>query len=365
MSTAASDSPSPLPTDGAAAPTRIRLGVLVAPDVDPAAAAALDPAALAARLDAAYPGLAWDVQVSAEEVGDDDDDSLDLLEITRDRMLDEDWDVAVGLTGHALVQGPHTIAEQVSPVHSTGVTSLGLAEGDAPATVERVVARLLGLDPDEGEPHADDVRDAVRWARQLADDVEHRAGESGASFAGRVAGRNARMILGTVRANRPWMVAISLTRSMSTALATGALTLLTTDLWMLSAEYSGVQMAVLGALSIVAVTLSLVVGAKLWERPRRAAEREQVTVFNIATVLTVLIGVLVLHALLMLVALAGGLLLVDGDVFEEVTGDPATLWQYLKLAWFVGGLATIGSALGAGLEEADDVREAIFTRGSR
>ena len=82
-------------------------------------------------------------------------------------------------------------------------------------------------------------------------------------------------------------------------------------------------------------------------------------------VLTVLIGVLVLHALLMLVALAGGLLLVDADVFEEVTGDPATLWQYLKLAWFVGGLATIGSALGAGLEEADDVREAIFTRGSR
>ena len=55
----------------------------------------------------------------------------------------------------------------------------------------------------------------------------------------------------------------------------------------------------------------------------------------------------------------------DADVFEEVTGDPATLWQYLKLAWFVGGLATIGSALGAGLEEADDVREAIFTRGSR
>lgn len=91
-----------------------------------------------------------------------------------------------------------------------------------------------------------------------------------------MAGRNARMILGTVRANRPWMLAISLTRSMSTALATGALTLLTTDLWMLSAEYSGVQMAVLGALSIVAVTLSLVVGAKLWERPRREIGRAHV-----------------------------------------------------------------------------------------
>ncbi|MDO4239149.1 hypothetical protein [Micrococcus sp.] len=352
------------PSDPAAA-TPVRLGVLVAPDVDPAAAAALDPAALAARLDAAYPGLAWEVRVSAEDVGDDDDDSLDLLEITRDRMLDEDWDVAVGLTGRALVQGPHTLAEQVSPVHSTGVVSLALAPGDAQEAVARVVARLLGLDPDEGKPDEDDVRDAVRWARQLAADIEDRAGESGVSFAGRVAGRNARMILGTVRANRPWMLAVSLTRSMSTALATGALTLLTTDLWMLSAEYNGVQMGVLGVLSIVAVTLSLVVGAKLWERPRRAAEREQVAVFNLATVLTVLIGVLVLHALLMLAALAGALLLVDADVFEAVTGEAGTFWQYVKLAWFVGGLATIGSALGAGLEDDDDVRQAIFTRGAR
>lgn len=365
MSTAAPDSPSSLPDDAHTARTSIRLGVLVAPDVDPATARSLDPAALAARLDAAYPGLAWDVRVSAEEVGDDDDDSLDLLEITRDRMLDEDWDVAVGLTGHALVQGPHTLREQVSPVHSAGVVSLALAEGRPEDAVARVVARLLGLDPDEGRPGEDDVRDAVRWARQLAADIDDRAGESGASFAGRVAGRNARMILGTVRVNRPWMLAISLTRSMSTALATGALTLLTTDLWMLSAEYSGVQMVVLGALSIVAVTLSLVVGAKLWERPRRPAEREQVTVFNIATVLTVLIGVLVLHALLMLAALAGALLLVDADVFEEVTGEAGTFVQFAKLAWFVGGLATIGSALGAGLENDDDVRQAIFTRGAR
>lgn len=172
------------------------------------------------------------------------------------------------------------------------------------------------------------------------------------------------MLLGTVRANKPWTLAVSLTRSMSTALATGALTLITTDLWMLSAEYNGVQMAVLGAVAVLAVTLSLIVGAHLWERPRRRAEREQVTLFNIATALTVLLGVIVLHVMLMVAALAGALLLVDADVFHEVTGDPATPLQYVKLAWFVGGLATIGSALGAGLEDDDAVRAAIFTRGA-
>jgi len=41
---------------------------------------------------------------------------------------------------------------------------------------------------------------------------------------------------------------------------TGALTLITTDLWLLSAEYAGVQMALLGAVAVLSVTIALVVG---------------------------------------------------------------------------------------------------------
>src|SRR5690625_2501176 len=151
---------------------------------------------------------------------------------------------------------------------------------------------------------------------------------------------------------------------MSAGLATGALTLITTDLWLLSAEYTGTQLALLGAVAILAVTIALVVGSDLWERPRRHAEREQAVVFNIATLVSVLIGVTVLYIALFLAALAGAVLLVDADVFGQITGDPAHPVHFLKLAWFVGGLATIGSALGAGLEDDDDVRAALFTRAS-
>ncbi|MDY6055038.1 hypothetical protein [Micrococcus sp.] len=359
----------------ASAPTtRVRLGLLLdasAAPLDPVAplgpaalAARLDTAALADRLHAEYPGLDWEVDLREERLGDPDDDALDLLEVTRDRMLDEDWDLAVAVTERPLVQGRHTRAEQVSPGHAAGVVSLDHADESALDAVDRVVGWILGLDPDDAVPSSADRADAARWARQLAADVETRAGESGASYAARVAASSARLILGTVRANRPWTVALTLTRSMSTALATGALTLITTDLWLLSAEYSPTQMGLVGLVAVAAVTVSLVVGAHLWERPRRASERQQVTVFNIATLLTVLIGVGVLHVLLMLVSLGGALLLVDADVFAEVTGEPATWVQYVKLAWFVGGLATIGSALGAGLEDDDDVRDAVFTRGA-
>lgn len=348
---------------GAAAPdVLVRLGVILGADVtDPE-----DPSAsgLASALASAYPGLSWDVHVVRAELGDSADDSLDLLELTRDRMLDEEWDLAVGVSQEPLRQGSHTLTSQVSPVHAAGVVSLDLAELDLPRAVERVVAAILGLDPDQEGPSAGQLRSAVHTARQLATDLEDRGAENRGLYAGRVLASNTRLILGTIRAHRPWLLAASLSRSMSAALATGALTLITTDLWLLSAEYNGLQMALLGAVAIVSVTLALVVGADLWERPRRRAEREQVAVFNIATLASVLIGVVVLHLALFLAALAGALLLVDADVFGEVTGEPAEFLHYLKLAWFVGGLATIGSALGAGLEEDENVRAALFTRGA-
>ncbi|MCS6711716.1 hypothetical protein JSY14_06660 [Brachybacterium sp. EF45031] len=349
------------PSASGPAETSVHLGVVLAPELP---VDAVDADALRVRLDAAFPGLRWSVHLRREALGDADADALDLLELVRDRMLDEDWDVVVGLLDRPLVQGHHTRTEQVSPVHAAAVVSLDHAAEPAEEATARVVGWILGLDPDDDAPSATDRAGAVRWARQLADDVEERRGESGVAYAARVAGSNARLILGAVRANRPWTVALTLTRSMSTALATGALTLITTDLWLLAAEYNGVQMALLGIAAVGAVTVSLMIGAHLWERPRRSGEREQVTVFNIATLLTVLLGVVTLHVLLMIAALAGAALLVDADVFAEVTGEAATWVEYLKLAWFVGGLATIGSALGAGLEDDDDVRDAVFTRGS-
>lgn len=348
-------------TSGSGTATLVRLGVLVDPQCpDP------DLTVLTADLHATYPDLTWEVSVLSQHLGDEEDDSLDLLEIARDRMLDEDWDLAVAVRHEALEQGRHTLRSQVSPAHAVGVIALELVQEPVEAAVARVVGRILGLDNDEDDdaPTEAERRAASHAARQLATDVEDRGRELPLVYAWRVGAANVRLLWQTIRANRPWMLAATLSKSLSAALAAGLLTLLTTDLWMLSAEYNGFQMALVGGLAVLSVTVSLIVGAKLWERPRRRGEREQVTVFNIATVITVLIGVVVLHAALTLLSLAGALMFVDAEVFGEVTGDAATFWQYVKLAWFIGGLATVGSALGAGLEDDDDVREAIFTRGS-
>lgn len=347
---------------GSAPAAPVHLGLIFAPDLvgryrDPLLAELPD------LLESRFPGVEWTLSTATEDREHPAEDALGLLEATRDRMLDEGWDIAVAITDEVLRQGRHTYAQQVSAAHAAGVISvpaLGVTTTSA-RVAEAVVAAVgvvLGVDPDGGgSPEA-----VAERARQLATDVEDRQEENVTSYTARVLGGNVRLLLGMVRTNRPWLLAVRLSKSLTVALASGVLTLVTTDLWLLSSEYSPLQMTLLGLVSVGAVTGALIVGAGLWEQARRDGEREQVTLFNAATVLTVLIGVMVLHLMLFVASLGGALLLVDADVFTEVTGEVSDLPQYLKLAWLVGGLATLGGALGAGLENEDVVRAAAYTR---
>lgn len=355
-------SASPDPSAPSAVSAPVHLGLILAPDLAGRYRDALL-ADLPGLLQDRFPGVDWTLSTALEDREDPAEDALGLLEATRDRMLDEDWDIAVGITDEVLRQGRHTYAKQVSAAHAAGVISVPALGGTTTRArvaeaVVSAVGVVLGVDPDGGgSPEA-----VAERARQLATDVEDRQEENVTSFTARVLGGNVRLLLGMVRTNRPWLLAVRLSKSLTVALAAGVLTLVTTDLWLLSSEYSPLQMTLLGLVSVVAVTGALIVGAGLWERPRRHGEREQVTLFNAATVLTVLIGVVVLHLMLFLASLGGALLLVDADVFTEVTGEVADAAEYVKLAWLVGGLATLGGALGAGLENDDVVRAAAYTR---
>ena len=74
-----------------------------------------------------------------------------------------------------------------------------------------------------------------------------------------------------------------------------------------------------------------------------------------------LIGVLTLYVVLFLLALAGSLLLVVPALFTDGLGHAARVSDYLELAWLISSLATVGGALGAGLESDDAVRQAAYS----
>jgi hypothetical protein len=180
-------------------------------------------------------------------------------------------------------------------------------------------------------------------------------------FTARVLSGNLRLLLGMVRANQPWRLASGLSRALTAALATGVFALVTPDIWRLGDALGWLRLSAIAVGSVAAITIALIAGAGLWEHTSHPGARKQVTLFNLATAATVVLGVLFLYAALLLLALLTAPVLVPAQLLEQGTGHAVRIGDYVELAWLTGSLATLGGALGAGLESDESVRAAAYT----
>jgi hypothetical protein len=70
--------------------------------------------------------------------------------------------------------------------------------------------------------------------------------------------------------------------------------------------------------------------------------------------------VLTLYAALLIIVGVCGTALIPSSVLRNQLHHPVDLGDYLRVAWTVSSLATIGGALGAALESDSAVREAAY-----
>ncbi|RBY89432.1 hypothetical protein [Blastococcus sp. TF02A-30] len=338
----------------------IVVGLVAAPGA-PAQLAAEVRDDLARELGARHPEVTWQVTVVEDGLVQPPADDAELVAATRARLLREDWDLALCLTDVPLELDRRPVVGHASPLH--GVALLSLPALGAVGRRRRAVGTAVGLLQavvGDGEPEDEDDRAALgRRLRQLATDPDDDA--EGVQFTARVLSGNLRLLVGMVRANRPWRLAVRLSRALTAAIAAGVFALVTPDIWRLADAFGWARLLGVAVGSVVATAVTLVVGAELWERAGSRRVRKQVVLFNLATAATVAIGVLTFYAALFLLALLGALLLVVSPLFTEALGHPAGFSDYLELAWLVSSLATVGGALGAGLETDEAVREAAYT----
>jgi hypothetical protein len=281
-------------------------------------------------------------------------------------LLDRGWQLAVCVTDLPLQTGRRPVIAHVSATHGVAVLSMPAlgpvwVRKRAAETIVRLIGHMLG----DAAPAADagqrrTLAGAVtRRMRELGTRAEH--GEQGAGFAARVVAGNIWLLLGMLRANRPWRLALRLMRVLAAAFAAGVFALATSDIWRLAYYLGPARLAVIAAGSVAAVIVTTVVTTGLWERSPHPAAREQVVLFNIVTAATAGIGVAVLYLALFAAMLASALLLVPGDLLGAQLGHPAGAADQIRLAWLATSIATLGGALGAALENRETVREAAYT----
>ena len=226
-------------------------------------------------------------------------------------------------------------------------------------TVVGLVRTLLG----DLEDHAlsGSAAGLRRRAREPAG-ASSRTETAGVMFTARVLSGNLRLLIGMIRANQPWKLAIGLSRALTAALAAGVFALVTPDIWQLGDALGWIRLSAIGVGSVAAITVALIVGVLACGSTRRIRSVESRWPSSTWLPRQRSCWVCFLYVALLLLALLTSPVLVPSELFEEGLGQAVGVGAHMKLAWLTSLARDAGwGARGRGLESDESVRAAAYT----
>jgi hypothetical protein len=348
---------------------KLTVGLLAAPGLARDVADGLA-GRLSSLLEERIPDVKWQVEVRTEALAGAAAMDVDLVKVARERLLSEDWHFAVCLTTLPLRIGRRPVTASASVPLGVGVVSVpAFGAVDLEDRVAQAVSRLVeGLASGDGAytrragaGHRSRARLGIRL-RELSSPVgtPHVADRGTVRFVTSTGPGNLRLLLGMVRANRPWRLIIGLSKALVAALGAGAFGLTSPAIWRVGDAMGWPRLLALGLMSIAAITVTLIVAHGLWEPPRSRATRSRILLINIATTSTIVLGALTLFAALLVITTLCDTALLLRPVLERELNHAVGLSNYLHIAWLATCMATLGGALGAVVESDISVHEATF-----
>lgn len=323
-------------------------------------------------LSARFPDFSWQIVVKKEPLAGPQGSGEDLIKVARQRLLDKGWDLAICLTDLPLHVGRRPVTAHASAALGVGIISVpALGALHLESNLRLAVVNLIEALVGEGAPDADTAGHNGERLSRVRDRLEELSSPMGRidvaddrtfRFVTTPSEGNLRLMIGMLRANRPWRVVVGLSRALVASVGTAAFALTSPGVWMIAHGMGLAQMLAAAVASIAAICVSLMVAHGLWERnsARSLEARRRIALFNTTTVLTVLIGVLTLYVTQLIINIAVVRLLIAPSVLQRNVHSPVGIGDYLWLAWLATSMATVGGALGAALENNDAVREAAY-----
>ena len=111
------------------------------------------------------------------------------------------------------------------------------------------------------------------------------------------------------------------------------------------------------------MTAWLIASNGLWDSPERENLARVVLLYNLSTVVTLVLCVIVLYTALVLLILAGGLIVIAPEYMEDVTEQPPVFTRYLDIAWLSAAMGVVAGALGSSFDQRTDLK--MLTHGQR
>ncbi|MFC6147233.1 hypothetical protein [Corynebacterium nasicanis] len=234
------------------------------------------------------------------------------------------------------------------------VTDLPLSAGDQPVLSQRAAdheAALLCL------PALGAWRVRRRLRRELGELVE--GGEQQTRVLHHP-GLTLRMVLGMIRSNGPGRLLPVLSSALAAMVATGGFGIFYGSIWQLAEELTWGRLLLISVFAVVAFTAWLIVHNRLWQRRHTQESRWRENVDNLATIGTIGLTALILHAAVWLVLLLASVVVIPRAYLEGELERDVGMLTYCSIAWLSASLGAMAGALGSNFDRDVEIRSATY-----
>lgn len=308
------------------------------------------------------------------------DNTLDIASAGRLAGEYDDVDAVLLLTEIPRHSGERPLVAEVFPEHNVGVVSCPTL--GAVATKRRILtvlmdcmARLIPPAAPSGPAPSGAVRsDAGAGAMSEHDDDRSQQGLRWTQWSEHSGGHqtlrskggagSVRTVLGMTMANDPWRTAPRLSSALAAAAATGAFGIFYSSIWQMAAYLSTARLISIGVVAVVVMVSWLIVSNGLWDRPIYERLSRVVVLYNLSTILTLLICVAALYLSLVVLILLGGLIIIAPEFMATILDTTEVRFtNYLDIAWLSAALGVVAGGLGSSFDSRTDLRK--LTHGQR
>ncbi|KAA9152302.1 hypothetical protein FPZ12_037090 [Amycolatopsis acidicola] len=301
----------------------------------------------------------WQVALRCRPLVIDEEGTIPIAELAERELPRHGWDLMVCVTDLPRhVAGKPVIAD-VSTKHGVALASLPAVGGVRLRAHLRDTLLQLTAELSEQGPRC--TKKLVTPTRR----VENPAEGIDASLALPGLRGRLRLLFGMVRDNRPWRLVPSLSRALAAAAATAAFGVFYNSIWTMADALSPPRLAVVNLFAVGAMVVWLTAYNHLWEHARGRGTRNQVVLYNTASITTLTLGVACMYALLFALTVVAALAVISGGYLARMLGHEVGITDYLTLAWLAASMGTVAGALGSSLESEDAVRHATYSKRER
>src|SRR5699024_2063379 len=173
-----------------------------------------------------------------------------------------------------------------------------------------------------------------------------------------------RLILGMTFSNNPMKIMSSFKSVITIAFTTGVFGLIFPTIWNMGQILSVYRLSGIMFAAIFGLVAWIITAHNLWERPSNRNDPKIRSLYNLATTSTLLIDVITYYVFMFILFLTVCLIFIPVDYFQSMINDyddaGSTFVNYMRAAWASASISIIVSAIGAGLEDEELVRNITY-----